>query len=193
MAGPELVDDCSRCAALCCGAYPFQSGIGAGIDKPADVPCPHLSGTRCAIHAERAERGFDGCVAYTCHGAGQYITQEMFGGASWDEAPELREPMMAALRDLQPVQEWRALIDAALAMPLPKDRRAEAVRLEAALCPDGTWTETALRALHRGGLPDEVRAFFRSLEATTHREAPPSPRPAADRCSRAAGSHRRSG
>ncbi|MGI8458357.1 MAG: pentapeptide repeat-containing protein [Propionibacteriaceae bacterium] len=44
------------------------------IDKPAGEPCRHLGADHgCAIHAELRPRGFPGCVAYDCFGAGQRV------------------------------------------------------------------------------------------------------------------------
>ena len=44
------------------------------IDKPAGEPCRHLGPDHgCTIHAELRPRGFPGCVAYDCFGAGQQV------------------------------------------------------------------------------------------------------------------------
>jgi hypothetical protein len=87
---PALKADCSSCAGLCCVAHPFYSVQGFAFDKPAHSPCRHLTPhDRCAIHTERTSRGFPGCVAFDCYGAGQRVTQELLSGESWrtlDEA-----------------------------------------------------------------------------------------------------------
>jgi hypothetical protein len=68
----NLVADCGRCAGLCCVAPAFSASADFAIDKPAGRACPHLStDSRCGIHDRLAERGFPGCVAYDCFGAGQ--------------------------------------------------------------------------------------------------------------------------
>jgi hypothetical protein len=51
------------------------------IDKPAGQPCPNLgAGHRCTIHDRLRDRGFPGCVAYDCFGAGQRVVQVTLGG-----------------------------------------------------------------------------------------------------------------
>lgn len=87
---PELRADCSRCAALCCVVPGFARSSDFAIDKPPLTPCRNLlADHRCGIHDSLRERGFAGCTVYDCFGAGQRITQETFGGASWRDDPEL--------------------------------------------------------------------------------------------------------
>ncbi len=161
---PDFSDRCDRCAALCCVAHAFDAGDAFAVDKPTDRPCTHLTGRGlCAIHDSRAEAGYPGCIAYRCYGAGQYVTQVMFGGQTWQDRPELLAPMCAALRDLRPVQQWRAMLAAAQVLPLPPAAQEEAGRLAAALAPDRPWTPEALAALHASDLPSTVRQFFRGL------------------------------
>lgn len=71
------------------------------IDKPADRPCPNLrtEDFGCGIHDRLREKGFPGCIAYDCFGAGQRITGSTFGGRTWrdhpDEAPTVFPAFMA--------------------------------------------------------------------------------------------------
>ena len=83
----DLVRDCGSCAALCCVATTFDASEDFAFAKPAGVRCPYLT-RRCAcgIHKELAVRGFLGCVAYDCHGAGQRATRAF---AAEDEATRL--------------------------------------------------------------------------------------------------------
>lgn len=72
----DLVPDCTSCAALCCVAPSFEASADFAIDKLAGARCAHLKkDERCGIHTELAARGFSGCVAYECHGAGQRVTR----------------------------------------------------------------------------------------------------------------------
>ncbi|MDY7101277.1 MAG: hypothetical protein S0880_08825 [Actinomycetota bacterium] len=90
----ELRADCDRCAGLCCVAPAFAASTDFAIDKPAGTPCPNLDdGFRCTIHAQLRPKGFAGCVAFDCHGAGQTVTQVTFGGRDWRRHPEVREQM----------------------------------------------------------------------------------------------------
>ncbi len=80
---PSLHAVCSSCAALCCVALPTSVSVDFGADKPAGIPCRHLRGDdRCTIHPVLIERGWRGCVAFDCFGAGPQATRGA-GGLSW--------------------------------------------------------------------------------------------------------------
>jgi len=99
-----LEADCGRCAGLCCVAPAFAKSSDFAIDKAPGRPCPNLDqgSFRCTIHTELDRKGFHGCVVFDCFGAGQRITQEMFGGRSWRDAPEMLEllPVVRPLHEL---------------------------------------------------------------------------------------------
>jgi len=86
----EFSADCGRCAALCCIHTTFSRSADFAIDKPAGTPCPHLgSDHRCSIHGQLRSRGFPGCVAFDCYGAGQRIVtrqlpESAVSGAFWE-------------------------------------------------------------------------------------------------------------
>lgn len=134
---PDLKADCSSCAALCCVAYPFDEDEDFGLLKQADEPCPNLSKTcfSCSIHDNLTARGFGGCVAYSCAGAGQRVTQEFFDGETWRDDPDLLGHMTYALRVLRPIHEALMLLQQAKALSIPESARAQGIALEAALCP----------------------------------------------------------
>ncbi len=70
----NLVADCARCAGLCCVAPAFAASADFAIDKAAGHACPHLGAdSSCGIHDRLLDRGFPGCVAYDCFGAGQRV------------------------------------------------------------------------------------------------------------------------
>ncbi len=122
----ELRADCGRCAALCCVAPPFAVSADFAITKPAGRPCPHLSpGFRCGIHADLRERGFPGCAAFDCFGAGQQVTQETFGGRDWRRDPQLASPMFAAFAVLRQLRELLWYFAEALALPAAGPLHAE--------------------------------------------------------------------
>jgi hypothetical protein len=104
MAELPLTADCERCAALCCVAPAFAASADFAIDKPAGQPCPHLQPSwRCGIHSTLRERGFPGCAAYDCFGAGQHVVQETFAGRDWRDDPNLAREMFdvfARMREL---------------------------------------------------------------------------------------------
>jgi hypothetical protein len=102
----ELTADCSRCAGLCCVAPAFARSSDFAIDKPAGRPCPHLqSDFRCKIHEHLAERGFPGCAAFDCFGAGQHLVQGTYGGADWRSRSDLAGQMFALLPVLRQLHE----------------------------------------------------------------------------------------
>lgn len=162
-----LLDDCGRCAALCCMSHAFDAGHGFGISKQAGIGCWHLDRAgRCGIHATRAERGFTGCESYSCNGAGQRVTQEIFGGRSWQDHPALTAPMMQAFRMTRTLHDWLLLLSEAGRLPLDRRRRAERDRLILVLTPPdrltGSWLAGAVGSSNRKALT----AFLASLRGT---------------------------
>ena len=135
---PTLTDDCSQCAALCCVAYPFDADEDFALLKRADTPCPNLASAcfDCTIHAELPAKGFGGCVAYQCAGAGQRVTQELFDGETWRDDPDLLEHMTYALRVLRPIHEALLLLQEASHLPVPDSAKRQGTALMTALCPD---------------------------------------------------------
>jgi hypothetical protein len=125
--------DCGRCAALCCLALSFDRGPLFALDKPAGEACPHLAADcRCAIHAQRAARGFAGCTAFDCRGAGQLATG-LFNGLSWRDSDAVRRQMLRAFALLLELQRLRVVL-----------RRLGRRDLLAPLEPEGGWTLAAL-------------------------------------------------
>jgi uncharacterized protein YjbI with pentapeptide repeats len=102
----DLRADCSRCAALCCVAPAFSASADFAIDKPAGRPCRNLlRDHRCSIHDNLRGRGFPGCVGYDCFGAGQHITQVVFGGRDWRGDPDLATDMFTLLPVVRQLHE----------------------------------------------------------------------------------------
>lgn len=95
MTARELSADCASCFGLCCVALPLTASADFAIDKDAGTPCRHLrEDFGCGIHARLRERGFPGCTAYDCFGAGQHVAQHTYGGVSWRDAPETAAQMV---------------------------------------------------------------------------------------------------
>lgn len=124
--GPEatlagLRADCSRCAGLCCVATAFARSAEFAIDKPAGVPCPHLSTRQgdfgCTVHDELRPRGFVGCTTYDCFGAGQHVVQETYAGATWRDKPDLAGEMFRVFHVGRALHELLWLLDRAAALP----------------------------------------------------------------------------
>lgn len=106
--------DCGRCAGLCCVALPLAVSADFAIDKPADAACPNLDERfRCRIHTTLRRDGFAGCVAFDCYGAGQHVTDAVFGGVDWRSRPDIATDMFAMFRRQQPMFEVLRLLDEA--------------------------------------------------------------------------------
>ncbi len=126
--------DCSRCAALCCIAYPSQDMPGFAASKDAGQPCPKLDRCgRCTIYSSRAEQGFAGCIAFECFGAGQHVVQQLFGGRDWRDDPALLEPMVESFLAMRPVSDLMFLAERAAAFDPAPDERAQLAQLTADL------------------------------------------------------------
>ncbi len=160
----ELTPDCRNCAALCCVALAFDKGEMFAFDKSAGVPCRHLAGQGCGVHADLEGRGLRGCVQYQCDGAGQRVVQEVFAGQSWQDDPALLAPMLEAFAQMRQVHGLLALLETAKALPLPAAQQAELEALMVQLSPK-TWTPETLAAFERSDVPKAVRGFLRSLKA----------------------------
>ncbi len=159
-----FADDCSRCADLCCIALAFDRGLGFGLDKPAGQPCPNLAPRGgCRIHRERLDRGFAGCVAFSCAGAGPRVTQELFDGASWRQDERLLIPMSKAFGQARRLHDWLLLLREAERLPLSRAQRADVARLRGDLTPPGKLTQDWLDRVATDRTGRRVMEFLSSL------------------------------
>ena len=129
--GPlELRADCTRCFALCCVGPALTASADFALDKPAGQPCPNLQGDlRCGIHDELRPRGFPGCTAYDCFGAGQQVSQVVFGGRDWREDPATGRSMFAVLPVVRQLHELLWYLADALSREAARPLHGELVRL----------------------------------------------------------------
>jgi uncharacterized cysteine cluster protein YcgN (CxxCxxCC family) len=84
----KLVADCSQCDALCCKATEFEAPT---YKKEAGVQCKNLDDRtlRCQIYDDREERGYNFCLKFDCHGAGQAVT-ELFRSLGYNNQNDKR-------------------------------------------------------------------------------------------------------
>jgi hypothetical protein len=149
-----LQADCANCCGLCCVGPAFDADQGFGFDKPAHTACRHLGRDyRCGIHEHLTVRGFPSCAAFDCHGAGQWVTQQLFAGRSWQSSPELGASMFAHFQRYRALHELMALLDRALRSPRAQDTTAlrECLQYIEGICragphSAGTISLTALRS-----------------------------------------------
>ncbi|MBI5942154.1 MAG: hypothetical protein HY859_17215 [Caulobacterales bacterium] len=163
MTALSLQADCSRCAALCCVVLAFDRGEMFAFDKPACEPCRHLAADGCQVHADRKPLGFRGCIAFDCAGAGQYVTQVMFGGRSWRDDPDLARPMGEAFATMLAVHAQLGHLHQSRSLSLPDEMQQRLCELERALQPAAGWTLEDVRAGRAEKAVAEVRAFLASL------------------------------
>jgi uncharacterized protein YjbI with pentapeptide repeats len=123
---PPLRADCARCFGLCCVAPAFSASADFAIDKPAGQPCPNLRPDfACTIHGELRQRGFPGCTAYDCFGAGQQVAQVTFGGQDWRRAPHTAAQMFGVFPVMRQLHELLWYLTEALALRAARPLHAE--------------------------------------------------------------------
>ena len=170
VAAPELVADCSRCAGLCCVALPFARSADFAIDKPAGTPCPNLQPDfGCAIHAELRPRGFSGCVTFDCFGAGQRVSQVIFGEPDWRSDRARARAMFAAFDTVRQLHELLWYLTQAVGLASAGGRaEVEALRAEVAALAAGP--ADRLVEVDVGGLRERVGPVLELVSAATRAE-----------------------
>lgn len=113
-----LRPDCEKCFGLCCVALYCAASEGFPNDKAAGKPCAYLSRDfRCRIHGSLKERGYKGCLAYDCLGAGQKVSRIVSGGKSRPEHPESSKRMFDAFLRVCRLHEQLWHLNLALTYP----------------------------------------------------------------------------
>ncbi|MFF3320689.1 pentapeptide repeat-containing protein [Streptomyces sp. NPDC002889] len=114
---PGLRADCASCFGLCCVALPFSASADFAVTKDAGQPCGNLrTDFRCGIHTRLRSSGFPGCTVYDCFGAGQQVSQVIFGGKDWRQAPDTAQQMFAVFPVVRQLHELLWYIDEALTL-----------------------------------------------------------------------------
>ena len=140
----HLRADCERCLGLCCVAPALRRSADFAIDKPAGVACPNLRvDHRCGIHADLRARGFPGCSAYDCFGAGQRVSSM---GADWRAGDEQAARLFAAFAAMRTLHELRWYLTEVLELASARQLHPEAGRALDAVerMADGSLDELAL-------------------------------------------------
>jgi hypothetical protein len=158
--------NCAQCAALCCVAPALDRSAAFAIDKAASAPCQNLDACGgCSIHADRASKGFSGCISYDCFGAGQRVTQQIFEGRSWLTEPELLPAMSAAFLAMRRVHELLLLLNEAGKLPLDVAQCDARTALLSELEPADDWTADMLAAASLDAIARRTGLFLRSLRS----------------------------
>lgn len=109
--------DCANCFGLCCVVLPFAVSADFAIDKAPGQACPNLrTDLRCGIHDQLRPRGFAGCAAYDCFGAGQRVSQVTFGGHDWQRAPQTAQQMFDVFPIMRQLHELLWYLSEALTL-----------------------------------------------------------------------------
>lgn len=160
----DLSPDCSRCAALCCVAFAFDKSDKFAFDKPAGTPCLNLSrSASCSIHKDLDAKGFSGCVAYQCDGAGQRVTQDMFKGHSWQDQPHILAAMQDAFFGMRAVHARLALLATAENLPLEQSDQEKLASFRSALGKAHLWPAPTLSGFGESALNQDIHTFIKSL------------------------------
>jgi len=102
----QLTADCEQCFGLCCVALPFAKSTDFPFDKDGGSPCRNLqSNYQCSIHSELRKKGFRGCTAYECFGAGQKVSQITYQGIDWRKDPIQAKEMFNVFPIMQQLHE----------------------------------------------------------------------------------------
>ena len=102
----KLRGDCKKCFGFCCIALYFSASEGFPISKEAGNPCVNLkSDFNCSVHKNLRKKGFKGCIAYDCFGAGQKVAQVTFGGHDWRQVPESAKQMFEVFLIMRKLHE----------------------------------------------------------------------------------------
>lgn len=168
---PSLRADCAHCVALCCVALSFERSAEFALDKPAGHPCPNLSANfSCAIHAQRVERGFSGCIAYECMGAGQRVTA-LFGAAARAPDSATRARIGRSFAIMRRIHDALHLLEIASVLPLSHQQRQHAREIESDLIAASS-SLTTLDAPDIVTLLRRCSAYLHSLQTLVPRPIP---------------------
>jgi hypothetical protein len=117
----DLYADCERCVGLCCIAPALTSSADFAIDKAAGQPCPNLdSACRCTIHDSLLQRGFRGCVAYDCFGAGQWVAERIARGRKATGSSRTAQRSFSIFAVVRQLHELRWYLTEAIDLPVTR-------------------------------------------------------------------------
>jgi uncharacterized protein YjbI with pentapeptide repeats len=141
----------------------FSASADFAIDKPAGHPCPHVQADyRCGIHQDLRRRGFPGCAAYDCFGAGQQVCQVTFGGRDWRQDPGAATQMFRVFVIMRQLHELLWYLAAALALPAASGMHGELRRAQEA-------TEALTRSQAEALLDLDTERHREHVNALLHR------------------------
>lgn len=157
--------DCTRCAALCCVALALTPAQGFAIEKPNGKACPNLTNNnQCCIYDQRQNHGFQGCIKFDCLGAGQIITQDVFGGRNWREEPDILPGMVKTFGVMREIQEFKTILASAAKLPLTTKEQNILDNFLDALHPQNAWSQKALDDYSKSETKHHIKRFITRLK-----------------------------
>ncbi|WP_042346665.1 pentapeptide repeat-containing protein [Bacillus massiliigorillae] len=124
-----LSANCEDCFGLCCVALPFAKSADFAFDKDGGTPCPNLqSDYRCGIHNNLRQKGFRGCTAFECFGAGQKVSQVTYKGNDWRDNTSIAKEMFDILPIMQQLHEMLWYLNEALSLEATKSIHGDLMR-----------------------------------------------------------------
>lgn len=118
----------------------------------------------CNIHDDLGASGFLGCVRYTCFGAGQRVTEEVFKGQNWQQDHALLPPMLECFFIMTHIHELLVILTEANKLDLPEVKRESIMGYIKQLNPTDGWNVARLQGFEKTNLENEIREFFKSLQ-----------------------------
>ncbi len=145
-------------------AFAFEKSDQFALNKKSGSPCPKLDDKgMCTIHDDLASSGFRGCARYTCFGAGQRVTEEVFGGQNWQQDRALLSPMLECFFIMARAHELLVILAEATKMDLSDAKRESIAGYIKQLNPASGWDVARLHSFAQSSLEHEIREFFTSL------------------------------
>ncbi|MFP7298405.1 pentapeptide repeat-containing protein [Neobacillus niacini] len=122
----DLRADCANCFGLCCVALPYSKSADFAFDKDGGTPCRNLqTDYLCGIHKDLRNKGFRGCSAYECFGAGQKVSKVIYRGIDWLSNKEIAQEMFDVYPIVQQLHEMLWYLNEVLTIDAAKSIHKE--------------------------------------------------------------------
>jgi uncharacterized protein YjbI with pentapeptide repeats len=102
-------------------ALPYAKSADFAFDKDGGTPCRNLqSNYLCGIHNDLRNKGFRGCSAYECFGAGQKVSQSTYNGKDWRTNKDVAQEMFDVYPIMQQLHEMLWYLNEAITIDAAK-------------------------------------------------------------------------
>ncbi|MEH6945212.1 pentapeptide repeat-containing protein [Bacillus sp. JJ722] len=122
----NLTANCENCFGLCCVALPFAKSADFAFDKDGGTPCRNLqSNYLCGIHKNLRKKGFRGCTAFDCFGAGQKVSQVTYKANDWRNNADFAKEMFGVFPIMHQLHEMLWYLNEALSLKVAQSLHSE--------------------------------------------------------------------